>query len=196
MPTAHSVTGWIAALKRGDDDAVDALVRRYFDKLVRVAKRVYRAKFNDVSRSAEDEEDAALSALKSFWVHAADFTELTDRSDLWKLLATITIRKVYRQRRRAMSVKRGGGGEQAWASEDLDKFVDDLSDPEAATEFEDTCRAAMAMLNLDLKHVAQLWLEEKTTTEIADELGVTERTVYRRLAAIREVWDKHFGEAD
>jgi RNA polymerase sigma factor (sigma-70 family) len=196
MSTEHSVTAWIAALKGGDQSAADALVRRYFDKLVGVGRGVYRRDFNDVPRPAEDEEDAALSAFKSFWAHAENFDRLTDRNDLWKLLVTITIRKVYRQRRRAMTAKRGGGNVQTHAPEELDKFVEELPAAEAAAEFEDALRAAMAALNPDLKPVAQMLLDDKTAPEIANELGVTERTVYRRKQAIAEIWDEYFATGD
>ena len=195
MSNGHSVTEWIAAMKAGDEAAVDALVQRYFDKLVGVARGVYAQRFPKIPRTAEDEEDAAQSALKSFWARAADFAEVTNRNDLLNLLAKITIHKVYRQRRRATATKRGGKM-HAHSFEDLDNVLKSLSDPEAAAELEDTCRTALALLNADLQRVAQLWLEDKSAAEIAEQLGVTERTVYRRVATIRQIWDEHFGETD
>lgn len=93
MSTEHSVTGWIAAMKDGDEDAFERLYQRYLDKLVRVARGVYGGQLDDISRPTEDEEDAAQSALKTFWRRAATFTKLTNRNDLNNLLISSSLLK-------------------------------------------------------------------------------------------------------
>src|SRR5262245_15997347 len=87
----RSVTAWIASLKAGNAEAAEALWRRYFEALVRLA----RARLRGTSRAVADEEDAALSAFDSFCRGAAcgRYPRLDDRDDLWRLLVVITERK-------------------------------------------------------------------------------------------------------
>src|SRR4051794_18121905 len=66
MSEQHSVTAWFEGLHKGDAEAMNRLVERYFDLLVGVGRQKYRRTFGDIPRPAEDEEDAALSALDSF----------------------------------------------------------------------------------------------------------------------------------
>ncbi len=104
-----SVTRWIGDLKTGQAGAADQLWQRYFDGLVRLARK----KLDAVRRVSpvEDEEDAALSAFQSLCAGVAQgrFERLKDRDDLWRLLVVITVRKVYNQVQRQRQLKRGGG---------------------------------------------------------------------------------------
>src|SRR4051794_558066 len=104
-----SVTLWLGGLKAGDPDAAQALWERYFGRLARMAGARLRA----ASRAATggDGEDAALSALDCVCAGAARgrFPRLDDRDDLWRLLVTVTDRKVTDRARRGNRVKRGGG---------------------------------------------------------------------------------------
>ena len=114
MP-AEEVTQWIVQLAKGDQQAAGMLWEAYFDKLVRFARR----KLGGIPCRAADEEDVALSAMHSFCRGMADhrFEDIGDREDLWKLLVTITARKVCAQKRRHFAEKRGGGavrGESAF----------------------------------------------------------------------------------
>jgi hypothetical protein len=105
-PAQGSVTGWIGALKLGDDAAASALWRRYFHELVRLA----HGRLRTISRAATDDKDVALSAFHSLCegVAAGRFERLGGRDDLWRLLVTITLRKAYGQLRQQRSQKRGG----------------------------------------------------------------------------------------
>src|SRR5262245_50589686 len=115
---SRSVTLWIEALKGGDDDAAAALWGRYFARLVRLAE----ARLGPAHRRAADGEDVALSAIRCLCAGAAAgrFKELTDRDDLWRLLAALTMHKVIDQKRRDLGLKRGGGavrGESVFGDE-------------------------------------------------------------------------------
>ena len=96
-----SVTRDICNLKLGDDSAARHLCERYLQRLVSLARgRIKATRRRD---PIEDEEDAALNALKSLCLRAADgrFPDLRDREDLWRLLIVITMRKVSDQTERA-----------------------------------------------------------------------------------------------
>ena len=197
MDSEHSVTRLFADLKGGDEEAADALVRRYLDALVHKAQATYFRKFDNVPRPVEDEEDAALSALDSFLggIRAGRFPQLRDRIGLWPLLVKITVRKVYDQRERALAKKRGGGKVAQTRPDSVEQLIDGLPGPQAAAELADTYRAAMESLeNPELRRIAELHLDGRTKEEIAAELGVTERTIYRKLEVIHEQWDRCFAD--
>ena len=143
MPSEEdgSITCWIDQLKAGDQAAAQPLWECYFQRLVRLA----RAKLPPALRAGadNDEEDAALSAFKSFCQGAAQgrFPRLDDRHDLWQLLVTITARKASDQIERARALKRGGGmllDEAALDGPDPERRVgglDQLPGPDPTPEF-------------------------------------------------------------
>lgn len=197
MSSDHSITLWIADLKVKDDDqAQQEIWKRYFRRLIGLA----RFKLGDAPRRAEDEEDVAVSALHCFFAGVGDgkFPELQDRTNLWPLLAKITARKAMNQRRDALRQKRGGGqvrGESVFlAAEDASALglanvmADDLTPAHLATLEEERCRLFSALPDEVLRTVALKKLEGFQNTEIAKELGVSERTVERKLNRIRNLW--------
>ena len=56
------VTRWLEGLTQGDDLAIQQIWERYYERLVRLARK----KLGDTSRRMADEEDVALSAFHSF----------------------------------------------------------------------------------------------------------------------------------
>ena len=87
-PSRGSVTIWLDGLKGiGTSGAAQELWNRYFAQLVPLARRQLRG----LAREA-DEEDVALSALKSAMLGVQNnrFPDLNDRTGLWPLLVTIT----------------------------------------------------------------------------------------------------------
>jgi DNA-directed RNA polymerase specialized sigma24 family protein len=192
---AQSVTRWIDALKQGDDEAAAALWRRYFDRLVRLAQ----AKLGAAPRRVADEEDVALSAFRCLCDGAARdrFTELTDRDDLWRLLTVLTAHKAIDQRRRDGGEKRGGGavrGESvldagAEQGHGLDQFLADDPTPETLAVLAEEHHRLLAALDDDtLRQIALRKMEGFTNEEIAGQLGVTCRSVERKLQRIRSRW--------
>ena len=59
--SSKSVTHWIQQLHGGDDRATQELWSRYFEKLVRLARK----HLHPLPRRAVDEQDVALSAFNS-----------------------------------------------------------------------------------------------------------------------------------
>src|SRR5271156_4560636 len=98
---------WIDGIKAGDGSDIERLWDRYFERLVRLAA----ARLPSHTRRSFDEEDVALSAFQSFCDRAGrgQFPPLSDRDDLWRLLATITVRKAIDTMRHQTRKKRGGG---------------------------------------------------------------------------------------
>jgi RNA polymerase sigma factor (sigma-70 family) len=194
-----SVTRWVEALKGGDDDAAGRLWRRYFDSLVRLA----RARLGPVPRAAADEEDVALSAFHSLCAGAAQgrFTRLDGRDDLWRLLATITVRKALDQLRRQRRQKRGGGrvlgeadltgAQPGYDVNGLDWLESGEPTPELVALLGEQYRLLLEGLpDPSLREVARLRLEGYDGDEIAERLGCNRRTVVRKLDRIRRTWSE------
>lgn len=199
MSSDHSITLWIADLKvQENDEAQREIWKRYFQRLVGLA----RFKLGDAPRRAEDEEDVAVSALHCFFAGVGEgkFPELRDRSNLWPLLAKITSRKAINQRRDARRLKRGGGlvrGESLFLNAGdasalglEDVLADDLTPAYLATLEEERRRLFDALPDDTLRSIALKKLEGCQNAEIAREIGVSERTIERKLQRIRNLWTR------
>jgi DNA-directed RNA polymerase specialized sigma24 family protein len=203
MSTDGSITRLLqhldeAALPEEQQQAQQALWDRYFGDLVAVARR----KLGSAPRRAADEEDAVLSAMKSFYSGAARgrFPELRDRHGLWPLLVSITARKAFNQARDERAQRRGGGqvrGDSVWIGSSDTETRPGLAEfarteeptPEFAAEVAEECRRLLALLPDDsMRQIAELKLRGYTTSELATQLGMAPRTIERRLQSIRAAW--------
>lgn len=195
--TQDTITQWIQRLHDVDEEAAHEIWMAYFPKLVRLA----REKLGSHPRRAADEEDIALSAMKSFFRGAeAGRFELHDRHDLWNLLVTITVRKVTAERRRFMAEKRGGGAVRDEAAiagnRDADSAIklaeialDKNHMPELAEDVARMCEDLLGQLKDEkLRKTALLKMEGYTNREIADQMACSVSRIKQRLASIREKW--------
>ena len=196
MSQGDSVTRLLIGIKTGDDRDIERLWDRYFERLVRLAG----ARLPRGSRRAFDEEDVALSAFRSFCDRAGrgQFPRLADRDDLWRLLATITTRKLIDAIRHQSRQKRGGGqvlGESALLDNDgpggpgLARFLGREPTPEAANQMADEYERLLERLGDPvLQAIAVRRLDGETTEEVAVALGLSTRSVDRKLGLIRAIW--------
>ena len=124
---------------------------------------------------------------------------LDDRHDLWKVLVTITVRKISAQRKRDMALKRGQGqvrGESVFKKSDGDdsaglaQVLGAEPTPEVAVMVTENYEHLIGQLPDEMsRRIAQLKMEAYSNAEIAGQLGCVERTVERKLNRIREVWE-------
>ncbi len=194
--SGEEVTRWLSGLARGDASAAREIWQRYYEQLVRLARK----KLGAGGRRAADEEDVALSAFFSFCRGAAQgrFPRLDDRHDLWKLLVTITARKATAQIRHDRRQKRGGGavrGESVFARGDpgqgagIGQVLGQEPTPAVAAAVAEECRRLLELLPEEsLRQIATMKLEGYANGEIAQRLDCAPRTVERKLARIRECW--------
>lgn len=198
----HSVSLWIADLKRGDSAAARELWDRYFQQLVQVAGR----RLGNAARRIADEEDVAVSVFDSLCRGAAagNFSQLADRDDLWRLLVAIAGQKAVDQIRRQISQKRGGTdlrGESVFATpadhgpQGFENFLHASPTPELIALMEEEEGRLMALLTDDSqRQVARLRMEGYANQEIAEQLNVSLRSVERKLGIIREIWSREIDE--
>jgi DNA-directed RNA polymerase specialized sigma24 family protein len=197
MPPENSVSEWMEGLQSGDAEAARHLWRRYFDRLVELARRRLAA----APRRVADEEDVALSVFRSL-CHGAEhgqFADLSGRDELWRLLVVLTEHKVIDQRRAATGQKRGGGrvqGDSAFPRSGdadippgFDQYPGDTPTPEfLATLADEHERLMNSLTDERLRRIAEAKLLDYTNGEIAAQLGITRRSVERKLQRIRQIW--------
>lgn len=188
MSSDGSVTSWIHALTEGNDDVAQNLWERYFGRMVELARNKLRASV----RRAADEEDVALSAFHSFCqaATAKRFPRLANRDDLWQILVMLTARKALDQRKHDQRKKRAEASTKPLDDAALGSIIGEDPDPAFAALIADEFRNLLEKLgDPELKQIALRKLEGYSNDEIAAQLDCTVRTVGRRLAMIRDLWE-------
>jgi DNA-directed RNA polymerase specialized sigma24 family protein len=200
------VTKLLNDFKQGDSAAFSELWRRYFSRLVALARRRLQ---HERRLAGVDEEDIALSAFKSFHRRArrGDFPLLGDRDDLWVQLVTLTRQKLVDQQRREGALKRGGDRIRAEAdlrqSHDspdqagLDALIAADPDPAFSAMMTEQCRLLLDRLGDDvLRQIALAKMGMCTHQEIAAKFGRSLSWVNRKLDLIRSIWEagEHSGD--
>jgi RNA polymerase sigma factor (sigma-70 family) len=191
----HSVTQLIEQVKAADSQAAHQIWRRYFERLLPLA----RAKLRRRPDAAVDADDVLVSVFDRFFRAAKEnrFARLQDRDDLWQILLMLTERKAADQVRRAAAVKRGGNARAPAGSNGEPANVAQLSDPapgpEFAAAFNDSLARAIGRLTDEkTREVALLRMEGYENREIAGRLQISLSSVERKLRVIREVWQEEF----
>jgi RNA polymerase sigma factor (sigma-70 family) len=196
--TDDPVTRWIDALKAGDEDAAAELWGCYFERLVRLA----RQRLGSTPRRVADEEDVAVSVFRCLCAGAerGRLAEIEHRDDLWRVLVTMTMRKAIDLQRRMGGQKRGGGqvrGESIFGKEGddnspgLQQFSDLAPSPQTLAILDEEGKRLLDSLEDNTLRQVALWrLEGYTNEEIAEKLGLTTRSVERKLQRIRERWSQ------
>lgn len=188
-----SVTALLDRLKDGDPDSVEALWRRYFPRLVGLA----RARLRGRPRAVADEEDVALTAFESFCRRAEEghFPLLKDRDGLWSLLVVMVARKAADAVKHQGRAKRGAGqapvelpaADDSTAGGVLSLGGDTPTPEEAAILAEEVETLLVRLHDPALRSIAVWKLEGYTNAEIAAKQGCSVPTVERRLAVIRRL---------
>ncbi|MFO0998784.1 MAG: ECF-type sigma factor [Planctomycetaceae bacterium] len=195
------VSLWIRQLESGQSAAAQPLWEHFCQKLIQLAGQKLSSKL----RRSYDEEDAALSAFHSLCrvISERRQTDIGDRDNLWRLLVTITERKVTARLRYEIRGKRDirrTVGESCFTASDvgsggIESLPDREPTPEFAAEFADLCGAMLDALGDEtLRQVAQLRLKNYDPDEIAKSLDLSRRTVERKLLIIRGRWEKRLSE--
>jgi len=184
MSPAGSVTGWLNQLQHGDPSALDHLWDRFFHRLQALA----RQKLPTALKNMGSDEDVAVDAFTSLWhgVNRGQFPALAGRESLWRLLVVITARK-------AWHLSRDEGRKSVAPAPDwtLEQTLSREPTAEFETQAADECQRLIKKLgNATLESVALWRMEGYTTTEIAERLQCSPRTVERKLLLIQGIWSE------
>lgn len=196
MTDNSDISVWLEDLKRGDDQAAAIIWDKYFPQIVRVARK----RLDSLPRGDRDEEDIAISAMKSFMLAAREdkFQSLTDRDELRKLLMTILVRKVMARQEYLFAKKRPDlrvGQQKATNAEDGRSSVDfalgQVPSDEVVTDFFDELERRLEELpDDDHREVVRLKLDGHTNKEIAEKFDTYEVRIERQLRKIRKIWSE------
>ena len=176
----------LARYQAGDQAAAEEIFRRYVVRLTvfaraRLAPRVARR---------IDPEDVVLSAYRSFFIRARSGRVSLRRSgDLWRLLVAITMNKVRHQVARHQADKRSIDREESV----LDAITEPLARgpaPEDAIAVADELERIMAALPAVKRRILELRLLDYEISEIADDIGRSERTVRRMLDELHDYLER------
>jgi RNA polymerase sigma-70 factor (ECF subfamily) len=174
----------------GDEQAADELYRRYVGRLGGLVADHLAERF----RRQVDPEDLTQSAYRTFFrrAEAGEFHFDAD-ADVWKLLVTIALNKVRRIVRRLTAGSRDIRKESFSSAGAMDHIAD-------GPKFEDALIVADIVTHLaetlSDRHVEllKLRMEGHAQQEVAEQLGVTDRTVRRMMEQIRSElasgWDE------
>ena len=178
-------------VRQGDEGASQEVFERYLARLTALA----RSRLTPRLARRTDPEDIVLSAYRSFFVGAKDGRFVLQRSgDLWRLLVSITLHKLYRQ------VKKHSAESRDVHREEL--LGDDIAfsrEPtaEEAVALADELEAILRPLDPLLRRILELRLQGQSLEEIAAIIMRSERTVRRSLAELREaIASRREGDAD
>ncbi len=176
----------LARYQQGSEDAADAIFARYIERLTRLA----RSRLSNRLATRTDPEDIVLSAWRSFFISArAGRYSLQRSGDLWRLLASITMHKLYRQIRHQTADKRSVHSEQPLDHRQTELEPSRASEPtpEEAIALADELEVVMSQLDKSGRKVLELRLQGESLTTIATETGRSERTIRRLLGNIRKL---------
>lgn len=183
MTHNHSITALLSGVKQADCDAVHALFTRCYNRLADISDK----KLGGARRRSFDHDDVANSAFCDFLTRAAtgDFRRLKNREDVWQILTLLVGDKIRDHLRHEGRAKRGGG-EPGVPLEDIAEAVAALDEPSLDVEITDAKQFFLEKLpSDDHREVVELLAEGQTHEEIALKLGLSLRTVDRRIEDIR-----------
>ena len=176
-------------LERGEPGAETEIFNRFADRLVRKA----RSRLNKRLKQKVGASDVVQSVFRTFFRRlrqgefpAKDWTELS------RILATITIRKCNRQAEKYQADRRDVRREANL--QDKNDNSAPLFEPQARAPtpdevimLSDMMQQIMEQLDERQRQVLELVLAEYTRAEIAQQLGCSERTVYRNMNDIKDI---------
>ena len=182
----------LSRFQNGSEEAADELFARYVARLTLLA----RSRLSPKLAARTDPEDIVLSAYRSFFIGAREGQFVLERSgDLWRLLVSITLHKLYHQERSNRAAKRSVEAESPFVSAEGGLFGREPS-PDEAIAIADQLESLMASLDRFGRRVLELRLQEENLAAIASDTGRSERTVRRTLETIRQRLTRQLGRED
>ena len=190
-----SITAALHDLENMDAQAAQLLWDRYFERLCAFSEgRIYR-RHRRLVAPEEIASDAFLALVHG--VQQKKFEKVRNRDELWQMLTLIASRLIIQAHKHHGREKRGGrfkrmSGSNSSSStgHSLVDFLQDDITPDSIVELEELSQGLLELLPSDQLRQIALWrMAGYSTAEIATELNCTGRTVERKLAMIRTIWN-------
>jgi len=191
MSSSISITRLLSGVKKADEEAVCAFFARCYGRVAAIGRRKLVGK----PQRAFDADDVANSAFREFLGRAAAgrFRKLENREDVWQILTLLVGDKISKYLRTGGAQKRGGGVPDV-TIEHVQHAIRDLADVALEVQLADAkCVFLRTLPSDDHRRVFELLEEGHTQAEIAETLGVSLRSVARRLDVIRSILPRVLG---
>jgi RNA polymerase sigma-70 factor (ECF subfamily) len=177
----------LEALQTGDEEAARQLFDRYAAQLVLLARK----RISQRLAARIDAEDIVQSVFRTFFHRCKQGQfHFEEPDDVCKLLARITVHKTFRQIAFHRRAKRDAGQEAPRgqdAQEMLMRLLTAEPTPEETSAFLDQLEHLLARLEPQERRILEMRMQGYATGEIAQELGIDERTIRRRMEHVREL---------
>ena len=183
MPDLRRDEDLLVAFQSGDDGAGDVLFGRYYSRLVELVRRRMGWR---VARN-EESSDVAQSVLRSVFRRSrCDTTIQPDESgSLWPLLVTIAVHKLYNRDKFWQRQRRDARREVPM--DDGLTAPPQTPTPEDIATTHDLIEQLLQAFPPRRKRILELLLEGRATSDVAQLVQVSERTVYTTRVAAGEV---------
>ena len=187
-----SVSNWLKELKIGDQNAVEAIWNRYYQRVVEFA--IQKMKMNP--DRAVDGEDIAQLTMHRFCLNATsgNYPDLDDRQQLWDLLVVYTLNRIRKHLRECNRTKRSGMHRVVFEFK-RSQVLQDLRSPEAPTIMADMVQSWLDRLDREdpsgqLKQIAIWSMEDISGTEIARIMKKRKSAILQQIRLIRLLWEE------
>jgi RNA polymerase sigma-70 factor (ECF subfamily) len=183
--------------RQGDMEAAAELFRRYANRLIGLARRRVPAKL----MYRVDPEDVVQSVYRSFFSAAREGRyDLQRGGDLWRLLVTITLNKLYHQVKRNQRAKRAADRECsleaiAGSAGVPASLLSQEPSPEEAAALADELEQLFRSLDALDRRIVELRLQGYQLDEIAAQTDRSERTVRRVLEEVKGQLERWHGDS-
>ncbi|MGI9516406.1 MAG: RNA polymerase sigma factor [Pirellulaceae bacterium] len=179
-----SVSKWILDLSEGDSAAGDAICKKYWPRVRSKARHLIR----DESFGC-DEDDLAQSVFRKALHHFGSNSQPqpANRVAFWRYLEICLFHKLVDRRRRAGAIKRQVESQQQVS---LSRVSDPRPSAAWEIEFADDVDYLLRLLDTKSRLILTMVIQGHENEEIARHLGVSTRTVQRKLVLIRDVWHR------
>jgi RNA polymerase sigma-70 factor (ECF subfamily) len=180
----QSSTELLKAVQSCDSGAATELFERYVPRL----KALVQSRLSALMSRRIDSDDVVQSALRSFFVRATDGGFNAEQpGDLWRLLATITLRKLSRtavhHKAAKRDIRRENAGEDSVSG--VAEIAQRMPTPADAAAASEELVWLLRHISAKTGRALQLRLQGFEIQEIADQIECSERTVRRWLDDIR-----------
>lgn len=175
-------------LRQGDAGAHREVVEKFLGRLTTLARKHIGSRM----ASRVDEEEVALSALRTFFVRVKDGRLVVrDEDDLCKLLVTITAHKTLHRVAFHKAAKRDPGKEAEHGphcQERLLAVMDRELGPDEQAEFNEQLEHLLARLSPTERKIVELRILGHSNQEIMDQLNLKhDRKIRRLLKHVQEI---------
>jgi DNA-directed RNA polymerase specialized sigma24 family protein len=200
---------WIKQLAAGQPGAMGRFFRRRPEQVALAARLIRHRRVDPMLCDPEDAvQDAWMSLCED--IREGKLTRVQSLDELHRLLGAVIRCQVGQHRRRLAARKRGGAGARRYdeagapasgagpssrriAVEDLDQLASRAAPPEATVLVREWVEWLLRLLDATQRAIAGSRMEGVTNEEIAGALGLTIRTIERKLATMRLVIGRRLG---